>query len=474
MSVREKIHQRRGESGQSNGPDKPPSITVPDCKPFPVSTLPESLALLVQEASAAADCDPTFVAMPCLALIASTIGGSLCICPKRGWYEPAPIWAVVIADSGTGKSPGQKLADDIVRVINRELRQRYNCELARYLQQCEELAKGDEQPEKPKREYFGVKDITFERLAENLASSPRGLVMNRDELADWFHSFARYKAKGAGTDAARWIGVWNADDLSIERKSGDNGPREIYVERPTISVYGGIQPDIFKGIMSEESYITSGLASRLLLAYLPKRCPRYTDNVLSDELQAKLSCTINVMRTWPGGQDRTPYVGLDYEAKNLLKIFTDSNAERAEGIVGGPMAAVLPKMNRHALRLALAIHAYQCAESESDPVKSSCNDDTMLRAISLARWFTEQAERVYAMREESSEDRDLRHLAELVRRKGGSISPRDLMRSNNRRFPTAETATLALETLVGAGLATCTLEKLANKQTQARYTLRDA
>jgi hypothetical protein len=48
--------------------------------------------------------------------------------------------------------------------------------------------------------------------------------------------------------------------------------------------------------------------------------------------------------------------------------------------------------------------------------------------VRLSRWFGHEARRVYAMLDESDEARERRRLGELIRRKGGSVTPRDLMR----------------------------------------------
>ena len=52
---------------------------------------------------------------------------------------------------------------------------------------------------------------------------------------------------------------------------------------------------------------------------------------------------------------------------------------------------------------------------------------------------------------EAPEETLQRHIVELVKRKGGGITVRELQRSSNRKYPDASTAGLALEVLVIAG-----------------------
>jgi hypothetical protein len=70
--------------------------------------------------------------------------------------------------------------------------------------------------------------------------------------------------------------------------------------------------------------------------------------------------------------------------------------------------------------------------------------------VSLSRWFGNEARRVYAILGESDEQRDQRRLVELIQRKGGSVTVRDLMRSK-RMFAEAESAKQALDELGKAG-----------------------
>ncbi|MCK4626637.1 MAG: DUF3987 domain-containing protein [Phycisphaerae bacterium] len=48
--------------------------------------------------------------MPLLAALASAIGNTRRIQLKRGWSEPAILWAAIVGDSGTMKSPAMELA----------------------------------------------------------------------------------------------------------------------------------------------------------------------------------------------------------------------------------------------------------------------------------------------------------------------------------------------------------------------------
>ncbi len=90
----------------SPGPD---SGFVPSA-PFPISALPEVVGNYVSAAAKAIGCDPSFVALPLLCVLARAIGNRYVIGLKSSWTEPAIIWGAIIGKSGTHKSPALQAA----------------------------------------------------------------------------------------------------------------------------------------------------------------------------------------------------------------------------------------------------------------------------------------------------------------------------------------------------------------------------
>jgi hypothetical protein len=78
---------------------------------------------------------------------------------------------------------------------------------------------------------------------------------------------------------------------------------------------------------------------------------------------------------------------------------------------------------------------------------------SMKAGIALAQWFGHEAKRVYAMLGETALERDRRELAELIERRGGQVTVRDMMRGpGQRRYGSAPEWEQALNDLVLAGL----------------------
>ena len=75
------------------------------------------------------------------------------------------------------------------------------------------------------------------------------------------------------------------------------------------------------------------------------------------------------------------------------------------------------------------MHFVRWAAGDRTLRTSDAVDEASIAAgVALSRWFGHEARRVYAMLAESDDDRDRRRLVDLIRGKGGSVTPRDLMR----------------------------------------------
>ena len=144
-------------------------------------------------------------------------------------------------------------------------------------------------------------------------------------------------------------------------------------------------------------------------------------------------------------------VKLTPEGKRAWIEYHDAHgAEQAE--LTGDLAAAWSKLEGYAARLALVVHLTHWAAGRSALTDSGAVDEASMSAgVALSEWFKSEVRRIYAMLSESDEDSQCRQLVELVRRKGGSATPRDLMRSS-QKYAKAPEAELALAELVEAGL----------------------
>jgi hypothetical protein len=200
-------------------------------EPFPVDTLPSPIGRYVHEATKAIGCDPSFVALPLLASLASAIGNSRRIMLKPGWFEPCILWTAIVAESGQHKTPALSVATQFLSREQNTALVEYEAALADYrqamcrydddMQAWKKKREGDRptKPDEPVARRYIVSDTTIEALACVLRHAPRGVLLERDELAGWLNSFDQYKG-GKGGDTAHWLTLFNAKPLRIDRKTG--------------------------------------------------------------------------------------------------------------------------------------------------------------------------------------------------------------------------------------------------------------
>ena len=437
-------------------------------EPFPVEHLPEPVRRFVIRASKAIGCDPSFVALPLLAAIASAIGNTRRIQLKRNWSEPAVLWCVVIAESGALKSPAQEIAlrnisqkqqDEMD--LHKEAMILYEDDLSRYERDLARWRKSnnDEEspvkPQKPTCERVVCSDTTVESLALLLLDNERGILMARDELAGWFGSFNTYKS-GRGADEAHWLEMFGARQMIVDRKS--TNPPTIYVPRAAVCVAGTIQPQILQAALAKE-YFENGLAARLLFSMPPRIVKRWTEMDVKQEDEAALGQIIGnlfslKMNTDGSGEPCPIDVPLSTEAKTRWIEFYNQHAkEQAE--LSSDLAAAWSKLEGYAARLALTVHFIRWAGDDPNLADANEIDDKDIEAgIVLSRWFGHETRRVYAVLGESGEVRDQRHHVELIQGKGGSVSLRDWQRIRQHR--TSEDAEAELEALVAGNVGSWT------------------
>ncbi|HEX8875271.1 MAG TPA: DUF3987 domain-containing protein [Phycisphaerales bacterium] len=441
-------------------PDTP---AVPAFKPFPVGVLPEPIRAFVTEAAKAIGCDASFIALPLLSGLASAIGNTHRIELKRGWTEPAIVWTVIVGDSGTKKSPPIELALAAIRKRQHDAMKehaeaiKHHADAIAVYERDATLwkqKKSDKQPrakpEAPVADRCWTDDATTEALAVLLQQNPRGLLMVRDELAGWFN-FDRYAGGKGGGDAAKWLEMFGGRPMVVDRKGGGT----LYVPRAAVSIAGGIQPETLRRALGQE-HRDNGLAARLLLTCPPRKPKRWTEADVNADTEAAVALVFDrlfALTPEPDGDgdERPRLMTLADDGKRAWVTFYNEHAtEQAE--LSGDLSAAWSKLEGYAARLALVIHLTRWAAGDatlSDP--SRVDSASIASGVALARWFGDEARRVYAILSESDDDRETRRLVEWIERKGGTATVRDLTRGPREYRDTAK-ATKALGKLVAAGV----------------------
>ena len=436
-------------------------------RPFPVDALPEPIRGFVAAGARAIGCDPSYLALPLLTAIAAAIGNTRRLELKRGWSAPAILWGAIVGESGTAKTPAFRLVMRPVWERQRKALERHaeamkenEADLARWEKDMaawkrdkNAASEPPKKPDPPQAERYIVSDTTVEALAPILLANPRGLLLARDELGGWFGSFDRYAGKGkAGADSANWLSMYNAESIIVDRKTGF--PPTIHVPQAAVCVCGGIQPVIFQHALGIE-HRESGLAARLLLTCPPRKAKQWTEADIDPSMEAKLVLLFDRMHELQpladnDGKYRPALVRLSADAKAAWKAYYNAHAiEQAD--LTGDTAAAWSKLEEYAARLALVLHFTRWAAGDPNLTEPGTVDAASMNAgITLAKWFKHEALRVYAMLDESDTERDERRLVDLIGRKGGTVTAREVQQGCRwLRGPGAAEA--ALEELAKAG-----------------------
>ena len=443
------------------GPKQPPRV-LDSYRPFPFDNLPPPVDEFVRQAAIALGCDAAYVALPALSVLASAIGNTRCVRLRRTWTEPSVIWTVNIGDSGTLKSPAWELAIGPVYHVQRRLKGEHDDALAKYQRELaahkeiERKAKNRageaaEPPAKPVLQRVLCGDTTIEKLGELLADNPRGLLVTQDELDGWLKSFHRYKGKQGSSDMPSWLQLHRAGALIVDRKTGDRPT--LMVDRAAVSIAGGIQPGVLARALSQEC-LEAGLAGRLLMAMPPKMPKRWTDMEIEPKVQQEYQEVIERLLALDfdhGDDEPAPHaLQLSADAKQVWVTFYNDWAQE-QAAVEGELAAAFAKLEAYAARFAL-IHHVACRVFAYRDDRTAIESASVQAGITLCRWFADEARRVYSMLSETDEQRDARRLVEFILSRGGRITTRDLQRSNNRKYRTADDAAAALSGLIVAGM----------------------
>lgn len=348
---------------------------------FPTHLLPEHIRAYVCAAAASIPCDEALIAVPALASLSAAVGASARLEVKEhSWYAPATLWTVLVAPSGSAKSPALEKALAPIYELEGEARDRHEHALERYEQ---EQATGNEEARRPVRRRYRTGNATTEAITRILQDNPHGVLLARDELAGWLGSFDRY-ANG-DSDVQFWIESHGGRQVSNDRISSGN----VTVDRPAVAVTGTIQPGVLRDKIAQV-HLESGFAARLLLAMPPAKPKVWTDASVTPEVWSAYQGLLSAL--YPASPGTCETVKVSQKAKERLKAFVNAHGARVFAMPEGAERAVVSKTETHSLRIALLLHLARRACGEAG---EHVDDDTLAAGIAVGQWLESETLRVY-------------------------------------------------------------------------------
>lgn len=427
----------------------PPSLPLAE-------VLTPGWATWVQGAAEAKSAPPDYVLAALLAVCGSLVGNTRWPSPWQGWAEPPVLWAIAIGNPSMNKSPGLDAVIVPLKEVERAQRDqahtaltewRAKAEVARLVESTwKEAVKvalkvGDAPPRRPEAANPGpepvmprlaTQDATVEKLAVILAGQPRGALLSRDEVAGWLQGMTRYS--GGGSDRPFWLEAYGGRAYSVERMGRD----PVYIDRLTVGVLGGIQPDRLRTLLLKSD--DDGLLARFLPIWpcpAPIERPRapYDEAFIKRALERLLSLD---MPSDEQGHRRPWFVPFSEEARVLLNDFRKQVRAWKAG-AEGLLLSFIGKLPGIAVRLSLVLGMLAWASGE-DEEPHEITPAHLGRAAHLAEsYLLPMARRAYADAAHSKGERAARRLVDLIRDKGWrEFSTREVLRAERAGLATAE------------------------------------
>ena len=446
------------ESAQPAGKIATPEPRSPLWRPFPVRELPEILRDFVLTGAESVGCDLSMTALPAISILAGAVGTTRQIHVRGLWYEYPIVWTIVVAKSGTLKSPALDYAARALRDAQDNRFDEY--EVAKSAYENAELqyeaaktdwkrspGKGKSRGDLPKKPAppvcvrYIVIEPTVESLIPILAANPRGFLLCKDELGAWLSGFNQYKKAGKGSDLQNWLEMHRGGPVIVDRIARGT----IRAPRAAVSVCGTVQPGTLSRLLTTE-YFEAGLPARLLLAAPPQKRKRWTDAVPDlNVVNTFGDIVIALTHLEHNPDDGSVALPMTASARAEYIAFYNAFADEQAEADDDALAASFSKIEGYVPRLALIFTL------ANDPHATAVDGDAMRSAITVGRWFACESQRVYGMLRGTGEERERREVEHFIRESGGTVTVREVQRKFGRRFRTADEAEVALKELVRSG-----------------------
>lgn len=357
-----------------------------DVPPLPLDCLPSVIRNFAADRAELIGCDPAAIALPALVICGAALPDSIQIQPKahdRTWRESARLWAAVIGNPSSKKSPGLKAAAGPAFNINAKLAEGNARRMAEYEEAvaAHKKAKGDGPlPVRPPWLQLIVQDTTIEALADALIDNPRGVIAVQDELSEWIGGMDAYTGKGVQKDRPAWLQAFEGGPRSLNRVIRGRA----VIPNWSTAIVGGIQPDVVRRLMGGNG-TGDGLVQRFLVAGLAPAGP----GVDREPDEAAAAAYRELVRHLFEIREEDAVVTLAPAAASVWRDYMRAIHGVADALSGGQeqFATHLGKWPGILARLLLVYHVIECAGSRQYPGAVAVSLASAEAVIGLARRY---------------------------------------------------------------------------------------
>lgn len=316
---------------------------------------------------------PEFLFTTLLSAAASRVGtaAQIVIKPSAGYKQPMVLWSAIVAQSGSMKTPAQRIIIEPLISLEKAAHERYQADLADY-----ELQKAaGEVAQKPIRQRYLTKDSTIETLQRIHGENPRGLLYYRDELAGAIKVRNQYR-RGYGADEEAELDQWNGAAVLVDRAD-----KSVCLPQSSICRTGAIQWEVLGELMGDHRDV-NGAWSRWLFCAADAPL-RYLS--LDQQPDTGISEALCWLYGELAGLSQQNYF-LSEAAGRLFTTWQHHlvDAQQTETISG--LSLAYPKIEAYTARLALWLHVVNAVLRQESP-KQLIEAATMEQAIELAAYY---------------------------------------------------------------------------------------
>jgi putative DNA primase/helicase len=472
--------QTWNDNGQWPDPKRLPA-DLPTVPQFSFECLPDTLRPWIEDISERMQCPADFPAVGAMIALGSIVGRKIGIRPKRhdDWTEIPNLWGFVVGRPGVLKTPALQQSLVHVRRLVAEALTRYEIESCQHnigdmlrgqrrklvedeikkkLKANDEAGAGEEARKhldgaiaKPVCRRYEIADSTTEKLGELLAENPNGLLLVRDEISGLLRSLDREECAG---DRAKYLEMWDGKGELVYDRIGRGTVR---IPSNTLSILGGIQPDVLMAYIREAvrgGPGNDGLLQRFQLSVWPdvskkwRNVDRWPDTEAKNKAFSVFEYLDNLTAETVGADtaDGIPFLRFADDAQESFNAWRAALERKLRSDTEHPaFEAHLAKYRKLVPALALLIHL---AQRQTGPVSLGA----LNKALRWASFLEAHARRIYSAVLRS----DLlaaRELAKHLQR--GDLPKRFTLRETYRKgwtgLATKEDAEAAAEILCDLG-----------------------
>ena len=350
---------------------------------IPINTFPLYLQNFINEYQDVYTMPRDYITASVIFSTAFAIGNKL---ELKGKYDNIPLlWLAIVGNISNGKTDPLKkcLSYFTEKDCNSFLDYKTQLDASDIYDSLSKKEKENQEPV-PKPFYFQylLNDYTPEALYNAHNINSRGICIYRDELKGWLDDFGRYSKSG---EQSTMLSTYYRQPMQINRASKE----PINIEKPSIYVSGGIQPEILKDL-AKDSRAENGFLSRIMFAYPDLDEKQYYSNKkLNAETLTDYHKYLNVLASIK----ETINLSLSVEAEKLYCTWYNKNVDITNKEPKGYLKGVYGKLDVISLRLAIVVHGmdYVCNGNTSTVISA----ESMQTAINLTEYFRATALKVY-------------------------------------------------------------------------------